>query len=232
MGDAFFVITAGNAVVEHDGAPLRELGEGDFFGEISLIDGQPRTATITATEEVSALSLRPRGVPAPGRGAPVGPAGAADGAHRTTAQGGAQPDGLIPPAPARPLRWGHGRAARHAACVCRHRPGGAGGGRPQQAGDDHPAGPGVPADRHAGRGSGSHARTGAGDDHQSRAACDRPRQPLHPAACLRLLRVHRAGASGGRGGGDAAGRPAPTCACRSVAGWATARASASACHSA
>ena len=57
VGDAFFVITAGNAVVEHDGAPLRELGEGDFFGEISLIDGQPRTATITATDEVSALSL-------------------------------------------------------------------------------------------------------------------------------------------------------------------------------
>jgi len=57
VGDAFFVITAGNAVVEHNGAPLQELGEGDFFGEISLIDGQPRTATITATDEVSALSL-------------------------------------------------------------------------------------------------------------------------------------------------------------------------------
>lgn len=57
MGDAFYVITAGNAVVEHDGTTLRELGEGDFFGEISLIDGQPRTATITATDEVSALTL-------------------------------------------------------------------------------------------------------------------------------------------------------------------------------
>src|SRR5262245_33410875 len=57
LGDAFFVITAGSAVVEHDGQQLRQLGEGDFFGEISLIDGQPRTATITATEEVSALTL-------------------------------------------------------------------------------------------------------------------------------------------------------------------------------
>ena len=56
-GDAFYVITAGTAVVEHDGAQLRELGEGDFFGEISLIDGQPRTATITATDAVSALTL-------------------------------------------------------------------------------------------------------------------------------------------------------------------------------
>jgi CRP/FNR family transcriptional regulator, cyclic AMP receptor protein len=56
-GDAFFVITSGKAVVEQDGSQLRELGEGDFFGEISLIDGQPRTATITATDEVSTLTL-------------------------------------------------------------------------------------------------------------------------------------------------------------------------------
>ena len=56
-GDAFYVITAGNAVVAQNGTQLRELGEGDFFGEISLIDGQPRSATITATDEVSALTL-------------------------------------------------------------------------------------------------------------------------------------------------------------------------------
>ena len=47
----------GHAVVEHNGSQLRELGEGDFFGEISLIDGQPRSATITATDEVSTLTL-------------------------------------------------------------------------------------------------------------------------------------------------------------------------------
>ena len=57
-GDAFYVITAGSAVVQQNGARLRELGEGDFFGEISLIDGAPRTATITATDEVSALTLQ------------------------------------------------------------------------------------------------------------------------------------------------------------------------------
>lgn len=56
-GDAFYVITTGNAVVEQHGTLLRQLGEGDFFGEISLIDGQPRTATITATDKVSALTL-------------------------------------------------------------------------------------------------------------------------------------------------------------------------------
>jgi len=56
-GDAFYVITSGKAVVEHNGSELRELGEGDFFGEISLIDGQPRSATITATSDVSTLTL-------------------------------------------------------------------------------------------------------------------------------------------------------------------------------
>ena len=57
VGDTFFVITSGSAVVEQKGSRLRELSSGDFFGEISLIDGQPRTATITASEEVAALTL-------------------------------------------------------------------------------------------------------------------------------------------------------------------------------
>lgn len=57
VGDAFYIVTSGSAVVEQNGARLRELGDGDFFGEISLIDGQPRTATITATGNVEALVL-------------------------------------------------------------------------------------------------------------------------------------------------------------------------------
>jgi CRP-like cAMP-binding protein len=44
-------------VVEQRGSKLRDLGAGDFFGEISLIDGQPRTATITATDAVEAITL-------------------------------------------------------------------------------------------------------------------------------------------------------------------------------
>jgi CRP-like cAMP-binding protein len=57
VGDAFYLVTSGTAVVEQNGSRLRELGEGDFFGEISLLDGQPRTATITATGNVEALVL-------------------------------------------------------------------------------------------------------------------------------------------------------------------------------
>ncbi|MBI1378321.1 MAG: cyclic nucleotide-binding domain-containing protein [Frankiales bacterium] len=42
------MITAGTAEVLVHGNPVRTLEEGDYFGEISLIDGQPRSATIVA----------------------------------------------------------------------------------------------------------------------------------------------------------------------------------------
>jgi CRP-like cAMP-binding protein len=36
--------------IERDGRRLNTLGAGDFFGEIAIIDGGPRTATVTAEE--------------------------------------------------------------------------------------------------------------------------------------------------------------------------------------
>jgi CRP-like cAMP-binding protein len=36
---------------------VKELSEGEFFGEISVITGKPRTATITAAGEVEVLEL-------------------------------------------------------------------------------------------------------------------------------------------------------------------------------
>jgi CRP-like cAMP-binding protein len=47
----FFVIESGEAAVTVDGASRRTLGPGDYFGEIALIDGGLRTATITATSD-------------------------------------------------------------------------------------------------------------------------------------------------------------------------------------
>ena len=45
----FFVIEEGAAVVTHDGETIAELGAGDFFGEIALVETQRRTATVTAS---------------------------------------------------------------------------------------------------------------------------------------------------------------------------------------
>ena len=54
-GDSFIVLTAGDATVEQGGRTLRTLHAGDFLGEISLVDGGPRTATVTAASAVEAL---------------------------------------------------------------------------------------------------------------------------------------------------------------------------------
>jgi len=57
-GDAFFVVVDGRLVVSRNGMSLRELGPGDFLGEIALIDGRPRTATVTAVGPVKTLCVR------------------------------------------------------------------------------------------------------------------------------------------------------------------------------
>jgi CRP-like cAMP-binding protein len=40
-----------------DGQLLRTLGPGDFFGEMALIDAQPRSASVFATSEVQYLAI-------------------------------------------------------------------------------------------------------------------------------------------------------------------------------
>jgi len=52
-GFEFVVIRAGTVAVTRNGQKLAELGPGDYFGEISLIDGGPRTATVTAETPVT-----------------------------------------------------------------------------------------------------------------------------------------------------------------------------------
>lgn len=56
-GDSFIVLIAGQASVEMDGRFIRSLDAGDFLGEIALIDGGPRTATVSATSAVEVLTV-------------------------------------------------------------------------------------------------------------------------------------------------------------------------------
>jgi CRP/FNR family cyclic AMP-dependent transcriptional regulator len=52
-----FTISAGRARVVRDGATIAELGPGEFFGELSLLDGRPRIATVTAVEPTTCLAI-------------------------------------------------------------------------------------------------------------------------------------------------------------------------------
>jgi CRP/FNR family cyclic AMP-dependent transcriptional regulator len=56
-GDAFYLLVDGQVDVTRGGSMVGRLGPGDFIGEISLIDGRPRTATATAVGPVRVLEV-------------------------------------------------------------------------------------------------------------------------------------------------------------------------------
>ena len=56
-GVGFFMIAEGRVEVTHDGHKLREMGPGDFFGEMALMEEKIRTATVTAKERTRCLQL-------------------------------------------------------------------------------------------------------------------------------------------------------------------------------
>ncbi len=56
-GQAFYLITAGTVSIERDGAALGTFGPGDFFGEMSLLDNAPRSATIRALDATRCLMV-------------------------------------------------------------------------------------------------------------------------------------------------------------------------------
>ena len=59
-GREFVVIVDGAADVHRDGRKINQLGRGDFLGEIALISGAPRTATVTTTSPTRILVLTDR----------------------------------------------------------------------------------------------------------------------------------------------------------------------------
>ncbi len=59
-GREFFVLIDGTADVHRRGKKVNTLKDGDFFGEIALVSGRPRTATVTTTSPVRVLVVTDR----------------------------------------------------------------------------------------------------------------------------------------------------------------------------
>jgi CRP/FNR family transcriptional regulator, cyclic AMP receptor protein len=58
IGDTFYVILEGEAkVTSKNGRVMNRLRPGDFFGEISLLDGGPRTASVVADTPMTVLGI-------------------------------------------------------------------------------------------------------------------------------------------------------------------------------
>ena len=57
VGTGFFMIASGGARVMRDGGTIATLGPGDFFGELSVLDGRPRVAQVIAAGETICLAL-------------------------------------------------------------------------------------------------------------------------------------------------------------------------------
>jgi CRP-like cAMP-binding protein len=56
-GVGFHLIVEGQAEISGDGVPRHSIGAGGYFGEIGLIDGGVRSATVTATTDLTTLAL-------------------------------------------------------------------------------------------------------------------------------------------------------------------------------
>lgn len=58
-GAGFFVVESGEADVTVGGEPRGTIGAGDYFGEIALLTGSDRTATITARTDLHCYGMTP-----------------------------------------------------------------------------------------------------------------------------------------------------------------------------
>jgi CRP-like cAMP-binding protein len=57
-GDSFYIVLTGQARVTMNGRFVKRLIPGDYFGEIALLDGGPRTATVAGETPLTLLILR------------------------------------------------------------------------------------------------------------------------------------------------------------------------------
>lgn len=57
FGDSLYIIVAGQVRVHDGDHTLTHLGDRDIFGELSVLDAEPRSATVTATVETQLFCL-------------------------------------------------------------------------------------------------------------------------------------------------------------------------------
>ncbi|HLO75527.1 MAG TPA: cyclic nucleotide-binding domain-containing protein [Magnetospirillum sp.] len=57
MGDRAYLIQEGQIEIIKNGLPLATLGRGELFGEMALVDDQPRMATAKALTDVSVVII-------------------------------------------------------------------------------------------------------------------------------------------------------------------------------
>lgn len=62
FGFAMFAISKGTADVVKDGRVARSLGPGDVFGEVAVLSGGRRTATVVATSPIELVTILNRDV--------------------------------------------------------------------------------------------------------------------------------------------------------------------------
>ncbi len=60
IGLEFFLIVSGTATVTRNGKKVATLGPGGYFGELSLLDRKPRSATVVSDTEMDVLVLSQR----------------------------------------------------------------------------------------------------------------------------------------------------------------------------
>jgi CRP/FNR family transcriptional regulator, cyclic AMP receptor protein len=56
-GDVMYVVRSGEVAISHQGHVVETLGGGGIFGEMALIDGSPRSATVRAKTDCEVVSI-------------------------------------------------------------------------------------------------------------------------------------------------------------------------------
>jgi CRP-like cAMP-binding protein len=57
IGTGLFIVAEGGVRVVRDGHVIARLGPGEFFGELSVLDGAPRNASVIAEAPTTCLAL-------------------------------------------------------------------------------------------------------------------------------------------------------------------------------